>query len=71
MDNLVKPIQDALEGILYVNDRMVTDVTGNWRNVDRPLQLRYVSLPLADAFGNGRPFVHVRLWVAPNEEDLG
>ena len=28
MDNIIKPIQDALEGIAYTNDRLVTDVTG-------------------------------------------
>jgi crossover junction endodeoxyribonuclease RusA len=71
MDNLIKPIQDALQGIAYVNDRVVKDVTGNWRNIDAPFRLRYIARPLADAFSDGRPFVHVRLWLAPDEEDLG
>jgi len=71
MDNLIKPIQDALQGVLYVDDRVVKDVTGNWRNIDRPFRMLYMSQPLADAFGDGRPFVHIRLWVAPEEEDLG
>ena len=50
---------------------MVKDVTGNWRNIDRPLRLAGTSQALAKAFGDGRPFVHVRLWLAPEEEDLG
>ena len=71
MDNLIKPIQDALQGVLYLNDRLVKDVTGNWRNIDRITRVHGVSLVLAAALGDGRPFVHIRLWVAPDEEDLG
>jgi hypothetical protein len=71
MDNLIKPIQDALQGILYVDDRVVKDVTGNWRNIDTPFRLIHMSQPLADALGDGRPFVHIRLWLSPEEEDLG
>lgn len=71
MDNLIKPIQDALEGVVFVNDRLVKDVTGNWRYIDQPSQTRSVSEVLSDAFGNGLPFVHIRIWMAPEEEDLG
>lgn len=71
MDNLIKPIQDALQGITYVNDRVVKDVTGNWRDIEAPFRVRYISRPLADAFSDGRPFVHIRLWRAADEEDLG
>src|SRR5580658_1671107 len=71
MDNLIKPIQDALQGIAYVNDRVVKDVTGNWRDIDAPFRVRYIARRLADAFSDGRPFVHIRLWRAPDEEDLG
>ena len=71
MDKLIKPIQDALQGILHVDDRRVKDVTGNWRNFDGPLRLLGASRALADALGDGRPFLRVRLWVAPDEENLG
>lgn len=71
MDNLIKPIQDALQGIAYVNDRVVKDVTGNWRNIDAPFRVRYISRTLVDAFSDGHQFVHIRLWCAPDEEDLG
>jgi crossover junction endodeoxyribonuclease RusA len=71
MDNLIKPIQDALQGITFVNDRAVKDVAGNWRDIDGRFRLRYISRPLADAFSDGRQFVHIRLWLAPDEEDLG
>jgi crossover junction endodeoxyribonuclease RusA len=71
MDNLIKPVRDALQSILYVDDRVVQDVTGNWRKLDIPFRLRTLSPTLADAFGDGRPFMHIRLWLAPEDEDLG
>jgi hypothetical protein len=70
MDNLTKPIQDALQGIAYPHDRKV-EVTGNWRNIDGSFYVRYMSPPLASAFSDGREFVHVRLWVAAANKDLG
>jgi hypothetical protein len=71
MDNLIKPMQDELQGIAYIDDRVVKDVSGNWRDIDAAFRVRYMSRPLADAFSDGRPFVHIRLWLAPDEEDLG
>ena len=29
-DNLIKPIQDALQSIVYMNDKQVKDSTSNW-----------------------------------------
>ena len=69
--DLIKPIQGALQGIAYLDDRVVKDVTGNWRDINGRFPVRYMSLPLASAFSDGREFVHVRLWVAPREEELG
>jgi crossover junction endodeoxyribonuclease RusA len=71
MDNLIKPIQDALQGIAYVNDNVVQDVTGSWRNINGRFPVRYMPLTLAAAFSDGREFVHVCLWLAPREEELG
>jgi crossover junction endodeoxyribonuclease RusA len=69
MDNMVKPIQDALQGLAYSNDGKV-DVTGNWRNINASFHVRYMSLALATAFSDGREFVPIRLWLAANK-DLG
>jgi crossover junction endodeoxyribonuclease RusA len=71
MDNIIKPIQDALEGIAYTNDRLVTDVTANWRNIDDRYRVRYMPEKLGAAFGKGSEFVYIRLWLAPDEKDLG
>jgi crossover junction endodeoxyribonuclease RusA len=71
MDNLIKPIQDALQGLAYLDDSMVSDVTGNWRDINGRFPVRFMSLPLASAFSDGREFVHIRLWVTPRRRELG
>lgn len=67
-DNLLKPIQDALEGILYTNDRQVTDTESHKRNIDDAFRVRAMSQALALAFSDGRPFVHIEIWHHPDQE---
>jgi crossover junction endodeoxyribonuclease RusA len=71
VDNLMKPIQDALQGIAYTNDRQVSDAIGNRRNIEKRFRIRYISMSLATAFSDGRPFVHIRVWRSPKREELG
>ena len=71
VDNLVKPIQDALQGVVYWNDKQVRDVTGKRRSINGRFRVRHISMPLAAAFSNGRPFVHIRVWHSPKHEELG
>jgi crossover junction endodeoxyribonuclease RusA len=71
VDNLVKPIQDALQGVAYRNDRQVSDVTGRRRKIDGLFRIRYMSPVLALAFSDGRPFVHIELWSDPDQEVVG
>ena len=70
-DNLMKPVQDALQGIVYSNDRQVKDAMSNWRDINGRFSVRFVSLPLAVAFSQGDEFLHIRLWTSPVSEDLG
>ncbi|MBV8613826.1 MAG: RusA family crossover junction endodeoxyribonuclease [Acetobacteraceae bacterium] len=71
VDNLIKPIQDALQGVVYVNDKQVRDVTGKRRPIAGRFKVRYISMPLAAAFSNGRQFVHIQVWHSPKREELG
>jgi len=70
-DNLLKPIQDALQGLVYGNDWQVKDSMSNWRNINGKFTIRYVSFPLAIAFSAGDEFLHIRVWTSPDTEDLG
>lgn len=60
LDNIVKPIQDALKGIAYADDSQVVDLVASMRRKGstdlRPLTLTPL---LADGFSGGSDFVHV------------
>ena len=71
VDNLVKPIQDALQGIAYHNDRQITDMTARRRDIDSSFKVRYMSPTLAMAFSDGRQFVHIEVWRNPDQKVVG
>ncbi len=71
VDNLLKPIQDALQGVAYNDDRQITDVTARRRDIDSSFKVRYMSPALAMAFSDGRQFVHIEVWRSPDQEDIG
>ena len=61
VDNLAKPILDALQAIVYADDRQVSDVLANRRDINARFRIRHISLPLAEAFSKGEQFVHIRV----------
>jgi crossover junction endodeoxyribonuclease RusA len=69
-DNALKPIQDALIGIIYVDDRQVMDGSCSKRDIDGPYRVRRWSPVLAAGFVQGDEFVHVVVRQAPNPEVL-
>jgi len=69
-DNLVKPIQDALIGVVYMDDRLITDTTLRKTCVDGAFRVRGLSSVLAKGFESGREFLHVIVDLAPNHEDF-
>ena len=64
-DNIIKPIQDALENVLYEDDRSVVDVCARKINLQRLPGMVRAPRALLDAL-DGRPsdFVFVRLAAA-------
>jgi crossover junction endodeoxyribonuclease RusA len=68
-DNMLKPIQDALIGLLFTDDKLITDVQVRKSPIDEPIRARGVSLVLLEAFAAGQPFVHVIIDVAPSHAD--
>jgi crossover junction endodeoxyribonuclease RusA len=69
-DNLLKPIQDALRGIVYADDDQVVDGTCCKRNIDGAFRVRNWSTVLAEGFVAGEEFVHVIVRNAPDPEVL-
>ncbi|MFF6808009.1 RusA family crossover junction endodeoxyribonuclease [Streptomyces sp. NPDC012616] len=70
VDNMLKPIQDALCGIAFVDDAQVTDVHGSLRDVNGAFKVCGLSAALAEGFVSGGPFVHIKLEESPGHEEL-
>lgn len=58
-DNMVKPIQDALQGLVYVNDVQVTDTIVQKRDLSRNIVARGLPIVLGNAFHNDREFLYI------------
>ncbi len=69
-DNLVKPIQDSLNGLVYEDDGQITDVAVRKSNINGAFRICGASLVLLTAFHEGREFVHVRVEPASDHSDL-
>jgi len=58
-DNMVKPILDALQGTVFVNDRQVVSQHNYLRDLNGPFIARGMPLVLAIAFAAGDEFIHI------------
>jgi crossover junction endodeoxyribonuclease RusA len=67
LDNLAKPVLDALKGLVYEDDRQVTDLTMRKRDLGRDLRTD-VRWPLfLQALTYGGEFLHVIVQRAPDQ----
>jgi len=65
-DNFVKPIQDALNQLIYEDDRQLTDTIIRKTSIDTAIVARGKSAVLLAAFAHGEPFVHIVVRDAPS-----
>lgn len=61
INNLIKPVQDALIGLVYTDDDLVVDVQGHLRMVDELIDLTGLSPTLQSALLLGTDCVYVRV----------
>lgn len=59
VDNVPKPILDALKNAIYADDALVTDLLCRKRDVGDSLQLENASSILLETFGQGDQFLHI------------
>jgi crossover junction endodeoxyribonuclease RusA len=64
-DNLSKPIQDALIGLVYADDRIVVHAGVRKENLDGVFRVRRMSRVLAEGFSIGDAFQYVRVEELP------
>ena len=67
MDNIPKPILDALKGLGYLDDEQVTDIICRKRNLNTELRIENPSSVLAQGLSRAGQFLHVVLDDAPDQ----
>jgi len=70
VDNIVKPIQDAIIGLAYVDDAQVTDVLVSKRDLSGNFKVEAMTSILAEGFARGNEFLHIVVTDAPDQEVL-
>ena len=69
-DNMVKPIQDALIGLVYADDRQITDTQIRKTDINGSFRVRGMSPVLAEGFCRGHEFLYIRIESTPDHEEL-
>jgi len=67
VDNIPKPILDALKGLVYLDDNQVTDVLCRKRDLNRDLRIENPTEVLAEGFTSGNEFPHIMVAEAPDQ----
>lgn len=70
VDNIIKPIQDAMIGLAYVDDDQVTDVLVRKRDLSGNFKIENMTPILAEGFARGNEFLHIVIVDVPDLEVL-
>lgn len=70
VDNIAKPIQDALIGLAYVDDKQITDLVLKKRNLSGNFRVEDMTPMLVEGFERGNEFLHIVITEAPDQEVL-
>jgi crossover junction endodeoxyribonuclease RusA len=68
IDNIIKPIQDALVGIFYADDLLISDVDSHRRYIEDEIDLTHLPPLLMSGALLGEECVYVRVGLAENLE---
>lgn len=68
VDNIPKPISDAMKGLVYLDDEQMTDILCRKRNLSSVLRVDNPSEILAEGFSRGNEFLYIIVDTAPNQE---
>ena len=68
VDNLPKPILDALKGLVYSDDGQVSDLLCRKRDLNGDLRIQNPSSVLLETLGHSEQFLQVAVNDAPSQE---
>lgn len=69
-DNLAKPVLDAIQGVVYENDKQIKVLHAEWCDIDGAYVVRHMSPIVAIALGAGHEFLWVRVSAHAPRKDL-
>ena len=67
VDNIPKPILDALKGLVFSDDNQITDMLCRKRSLNADLQIHFSSSVLSEALDRSIPFGHITVHDAPDQ----
>ena len=70
VDNIIKPIQDALVGVVYPDDQLLTDVHSHRRLISDTLSFASLPPTLATAIKNQKECVYLQVQAGPAPQHL-
>jgi hypothetical protein len=68
LDNVPKPISDALKGLVFIDDGQVTDLVCRKRDLGADLRVMNSSPVLAEGLMQGTEFLYIVVSAAPDPE---
>jgi crossover junction endodeoxyribonuclease RusA len=68
IDNIIKPIQDALVGIVYADDSLISDVDSHRRFLSDAIDITNLPLLLITGVVSGQECIYVRVCLAEKLE---
>jgi len=70
VDNIPKPMLDALKDFVYLDDEQVTDIFCRKRNLNNGLRIENPSSVLVEGLSRGNEFLHVLVEEAPDQHEV-
>ena len=70
VDNITKPILDAMKGLIYIDDRQVSDLVCRKRDLNSNLQIQNPSALLSTRLGDSGQFLYINIRDASSQEVL-
>lgn len=69
-ERIIKPVLDALNGVIYLDDYQIADLDSRRRNLNGSFRVKGMSPALADGFCKGEEFLHVVVDRLKNPESV-
>ncbi|MEL6381171.1 MAG: RusA family crossover junction endodeoxyribonuclease [Cyanobacteria bacterium J06626_18] len=69
-ERIIKPVLDAMNGVIYVDDYQIVDLDNRRRNLNGSFRVKGMSPALADGFCKGEEFLHVKVDLLKHPESV-